>query len=222
MYQRWRDLTFLHWRCDAPSEIDALARRLPPGLVLDRCDGSAWLGITPFLLDGLRPPGVPPVPWLSRFPECNVRTYVRGRDGAPGIWFFSLECARLPAVVAARSLYGLPYRWARMRVRRRRGEAAYWSERAPACLHVRAVIGRPVEADPLLTFLTARFRLYAQLRGRLAYADIRHAPWPLASARVTDYSNTLAPSLGFALDGPPPLVHFSPGVHVRIGAPVII
>ncbi len=53
---------------------------------------SAWLGITPFRLTNLRLRGMPPLPWVSAFPELNVRTYAT-RDGRPGIWFFSLDAA---------------------------------------------------------------------------------------------------------------------------------
>src|SRR5436309_5532782 len=112
MHQQWRRLTFLHWRY--PAEL--VQARLPEGLTVDTMDDTAWLGLIPFLMVGVRPPGVPGMPWLSRFPETNVRTYVRGPDGKPGIWFFSLDAARLPAVLAGRVGYGLPYYWSEMSV----------------------------------------------------------------------------------------------------------
>jgi uncharacterized protein YqjF (DUF2071 family) len=49
-------------------------------------------------MEGVRAPLVPSVPWLSRFPEINVRTYVRDDQGRSGIWFLSLDAARLPAI----------------------------------------------------------------------------------------------------------------------------
>ncbi len=50
------------------------------------------------------------MPWVSRFCETNVRTYVRDSHGRAGIWFFSLDAARLGAVAAAvaRAAYHLP------------------------------------------------------------------------------------------------------------------
>lgn len=98
MFQRWDSLTFLHWRY--PPEV--ISPLLPRKLELDTFDGTAWVGLTPFVLTGLRPPGFPAIPWISRFPEMNVRTYVRGPDGERGIWFFSLEAARIAAVIGAR------------------------------------------------------------------------------------------------------------------------
>ena len=80
MVHWWDELTFLHWRYSA-AEVQAL---LPPGLEVETCDGSAWVGLVPFFLRvGL--PGVRPVPWVSEFAETNVRTYVRSPDGESGI-----------------------------------------------------------------------------------------------------------------------------------------
>ena len=54
---------------------DDVQRLLPEGLTVETYDGSAWVGLVPFFLRaGL--PRVPSIPWLSRFPETNVRTYV--------------------------------------------------------------------------------------------------------------------------------------------------
>src|SRR4029453_3268066 len=127
MFQNWLSLSFLHWRCNAQT----LTMRLPPGLELDTFDGAGWVGLTPFLLTGLRPPFLPPLPWLSRFPETNLRTYVRGPAG-PGIWFFSLDAASGAAVLGARLSYGLPYHWATMHVREARSRIEYTSDRKGA------------------------------------------------------------------------------------------
>ena len=59
-------------------------------------------------MTGVRLRGTPAVPWLSAFPELNVRTYVTcGRK--PGVWFFSLDASSALAVAAARAAYKLPY-----------------------------------------------------------------------------------------------------------------
>src|SRR5206468_7948820 len=90
-----------------------LRPHVPERLELEEYDGSAWLGITPFAVTGLRLRGVPPLPLLSSFSELNCRTYVRVGD-RPGIWFFSLDASSRAAVAAARSTYRLPYRHARI------------------------------------------------------------------------------------------------------------
>jgi uncharacterized protein YqjF (DUF2071 family) len=217
MFQGWECLTFLHWRYP-PAIIRPL---IPSQLVLDTCDGSAWIGLTPFLLTNLRPPFVPVLPWISRFPEMNVRTYVRNADGYPGIWFFTLEAGRLLAVIGARSFYRLPYRWAAMRVRDHRHTVEYESNRkignARARLSVRP--GDPVQARALEDFLTARFRLYTIFGKRLAFADIEHPPWPLQTAEVLRLEQNVIEQSGVPKANGHPLVHFSRRVDVRIGRP---
>src|SRR3954471_15582981 len=63
MGQTWDDLLFAHWRVP----VDALLGHVPDGLTLDVFDGSAWLGVTPFKLEGLRVRGLPPAPHVSSF-----------------------------------------------------------------------------------------------------------------------------------------------------------
>ena len=98
MRQTWRDLTFLHWPYD-PSLVRPL---VPAELELDLYDGAAWVGLVPFVITGLTHPRAPVLPWLSNFPETNVRTYVVDRKGRNGVWFFSLDAGRLAAVIGAR------------------------------------------------------------------------------------------------------------------------
>lgn len=38
--------------------------------------------------------------------------------------------------------------------------------------------GPALQTSPLAAFLTARFRLYTMLRGKLACADVELEPWP--------------------------------------------
>ncbi|QSB13127.1 DUF2071 domain-containing protein [Natronosporangium hydrolyticum] len=221
MRQHWRWLTFLHWRYPAET-VQAL---LPPGLRVQTYDGSAWVGLIPFLMDRVRLLGGPPLPGLSRFPETNVRTYVHGPDGRTGIWFCSLDAARLPAVVAARAAFGLPYYWAGMSVRRAGAVLSYrsrrrWPGRAGAGCELVAELGEevpPTEVTELDHFLTARFRLYSLFAGGLATADADHPPWTLRRARVRRLRENLLASAGLPEPGSDPLCHASAGVPVEIG-----
>jgi uncharacterized protein YqjF (DUF2071 family) len=88
MAQTWNDLLFAHW----PLPPALVAPLLPAGLPLDTFDGQAWIGVVPFHMSGIRLRFTPPLPWLSAFPELNVRTYVT-LDGKPGVFFFSLDAA---------------------------------------------------------------------------------------------------------------------------------
>jgi uncharacterized protein YqjF (DUF2071 family) len=222
MYQEWECLTFLHWRY----EPDAVRRLLPAGLELELFDGSAWVGLVPFRILRLKPPRAFALPWISHFPETNVRTYVRGPGGETGVWFFSLDAARLGAVIGARLFYGLPYYWANMNVQCANGIAEYASRRTggakPAHARIRVSAGPRIAAGELERFLTARFRLYAMLRGKLAFADIEHEPWPLHQARTEHLEQTLIEAAGLPIPQGEPLTHYSPAVHVRVGPPHVI
>lgn len=104
MGQTWWHLLFAHWAVP----VESLERFVPSQLPLDVRDGSAWVGVTPFMIRGLRLRGTPPIPGLSAFPEINVRTYVTV-GGKPGIYFLSLDADSASAVVSARRSYRLPY-----------------------------------------------------------------------------------------------------------------
>ena len=93
MYQSWGKLLFLHW----PVPGDLLRPLIPEPLAIDTFDGTAWVGITPFTMWGVRPVFSPSLPFLSESHEMNVRTYVH-LDGIPGIWFFSLDANNPVAV----------------------------------------------------------------------------------------------------------------------------
>jgi uncharacterized protein YqjF (DUF2071 family) len=221
MIHRWEMLTFIHH----PVEPQAVQRLLPDGLEVDTFEERAWVGLVPFAMK-IRVPPMPFVPWLSVFPETNVRTYVRGRDGRRGIWFFSLDVPRLGAVAAARGTYRLPYCWARMRLQRAGSEVSYRSARRwPAGAARTAIVVEvgealaPGEVTELEHFLTARWGLYTRLRGGIAYAPVEHPRWPLRRARPTDLRETMIAAAGLPSMTGDPLVHFSPGVEVRIGRP---
>ena len=50
-------------------------------------------------------------------------------DGREGLWFFSLDAARLEPVLVARSTYALPYMWSAMTVERDGPVIRYLSRR---------------------------------------------------------------------------------------------
>src|SRR5580693_1769927 len=124
MAQSWHDLLFAHWPVDA-RKLRAL---VPESLEIDQFEGQAWLAVVPFRMTGVRLRGTPAMPWLSSFPELNVRTYVT-LGGKPGVWFFSLDAGNPLAVAIARSWFHLPYFRAQMFCEERDGWIYYRSER---------------------------------------------------------------------------------------------
>jgi uncharacterized protein YqjF (DUF2071 family) len=216
MRQNWVDLTFLHWRY----AVEAVRPLVPRELELDLWDGAAWVGLVPFTITGLTAPEWPEAPWLSRFPETNVRTYVVDARGRRGVWFFSLDAARLAAVLGARAAYALPYYWARMRVeaegrRVRYRSARLLGPRASSAIEVRVgeAIATPSELE---VFLTARWRLFARRRGRLLAAEVEHPAWPLKRVEVLGLEETLLRAAGLPEARGELLAHFAARVDVKV------
>jgi hypothetical protein len=222
MRQRWERLTFLHWAFD-PADV---AKLLPDGLTPDLHDGMAWVGLVPFYMV-VATSGGRTAPWMSRFPETNVRTYVRDSDGHVGIWFFSLDAARFGAVAVARSTYRLPYYWSAMDVGGDDASIAYWCYRrwpgpGTASSRVRIAIGEPYQPNELTEFdhfLTARWILFSAAGSRYRMARACHDPWPLHRAEAAVVNDTLVRAAGLPVPQGEPLVHYSPGVDVAIGPP---
>jgi uncharacterized protein YqjF (DUF2071 family) len=69
--QKWCKLTFLHWRYPRST----IAAHVPAPLSVELFDGSAWLGITPFMLKGLC---LPSFPLTVRF---RLYSFIRGKRG---------------------------------------------------------------------------------------------------------------------------------------------
>ena len=206
----WHDLLFAHW----PMPPEILAPLIPAPLVLDTFDGQAWLGVVPFRMSRVRPLNLPLPGEAFAFAEVNVRTYARAPDGTAGVWFLSLDGQHRVGALAARAVFGVPYRYARVTATttddgwtrvasRRHGPVA-------AELEVRYRATGPVgfaERGSLEEFLTDRPSLFAVRGGRLWRGDVEHGPWPLSGAEATFGRTTITESLGLALpDGPPHLM----------------
>jgi uncharacterized protein len=213
MTQRWHELLFIH----LPLAPEALRPLLPSQLELDTFDGQAWVGIIPFWVSHTSLRWVPPPPLLSRFPEINVRTYVTLR-GSPGVYFFSLDAGNPLAVQGARTVFHLPYFFARMHIQHRQETIYYQSQRlgtqGPSPIY--DAMYRPngsvffAHHGTLEYWLTERYCLYTVTKKNQVYrVDIHHRPWPLQSAEQTSKRNTTASAQGISLPGPDPLLHYA-------------
>ncbi len=219
MRQNWGKLLFIHW----PIDVKLLRPLIPAQLTIDTFDGSAWIGVIPFTMWGIRASFLPPIPGTSAFHELNVRTYVT-LNGIPGVWFFSLDAANPLAVWAARRFYNLPYFNAEMSLDQTDKTIHYSSSRqdtrgAPAELKTTWVIGErlPLSSpDSLGFFLTERYCLYSKRDGELYRAQIHHQPWPLQEAELTAFSSTMIESQGLPSPQGGPLLHYSKEIGVDI------
>ena len=212
MTQTWNDLLFAHWRVDP----QMLRERVPASFELDLFDGEAWIGVVPFHMTNVAPRLVPALPWISAFPELNVRTYVTV-DRKPGVFFFSLDAGNSVAVGAAKTLLNLPYFTAKMDVRiGDDGKAQYESRRssqpgAEFSAWYRG-LGNPhvPVAGTLEYFLTERYCLYAVDRTYHAYRlEVHHPSWALERGEGEITLNTMTQASGIRLPAIAPLLHFS-------------
>ena len=220
--QRWCDLLFAHW----PIAAAKLRSFVPAALHIQEFDGSAWVGLVPFRMDGVMRRPLPDLPWISAFPEMNLRVYVE-LAGKPGVWFISLDAANPLAVWGARRLFHLPYHHASMSVRRIGERVAYRSHRSgtKASVAFEAVYwpaSQPYQAKPgtLEHFLTERYCLYAQAPGGILFrTEVHHAPWPLQQGGADVALNTVGASQNVIVDEVRPLLHFSRTLDVVVWPP---
>lgn len=221
MEQRWEKLLFLHW----PIEPNTIQPLIPAGLELDTFDQSAWIGITPFRLSGLRLHPMPPIPGTDTFNEINLRTYVH-HDGKPGIYFLSLDASALLPALAARVFYQLPYFSAdidftetdgnfRFEMKRRLNGTARFAAQWRQGIRLQAP-----DTDSLAFFLVERYCFFTAFEGTIHMTRAYHAPWILDEALVETCQSTLLSSAGLLEPVTSALAHFSEGVQVQIWPPV--
>jgi uncharacterized protein YqjF (DUF2071 family) len=215
LLQKWLTITFVHWPVE-PAVVQAL---LPPGLTVDTWEGQAWLTLAPFRMVDVGPPG-PAALRRVAFAETNFRTYVRAPSGRDGIYFFRIEAVSVLMTFGARVAAGIPYRLGDLSVVEQAGLVSYGGAlRDGSCsyrLDVRP--GQQLDPAPRDVWLTGRWRAYSWHLGRLLETPVPHEPWPLSSATIEGFNETLSASLGLQVARTDHVVHFSRGVRdVRLG-----
>lgn len=180
--QTWTNTLWAHW----PVPASELRAAVPDELEIEEHDGSAWLGFVFFRVQALRARGALPLPGISSFLQLNVRTYVRGPDSLPGVWFLSIDASSRLAALGIRRIYHVPAFHARMTL----DPVGGWLEAECARIGERGRVfsGRyratgeifHPEPDSLEWFLTERYRLFTE-DGR---AEIHHDRWPLRPAEA--------------------------------------
>ncbi|MFC4448970.1 YqjF family protein [Halorussus aquaticus] len=217
LHMGWRDVLFANWAAD-PSVV---APHVPDSVSLDTYDGRAWLSVVAFVNVDVRPRWLPAGTGI-RIPEVNLRTYVT-REGRPGVYFFNLDVSDPFTVLGARLTHLLPYYFASISVESRDDRVRFESRRRhPGARPARfdatyGPEGERFEAErgSLAEFLTERDRYYTESpRGRLRYADVHHAKWPLYDADATVEENSLFRANAFETPDADPICYYSPAVRV--------
>ena len=231
--QSWRDLLFAHW----PVPVEAVRPLVPAGLAVQEFDGTTWIAVVPFRMAGVMRRPLPDLPWVSAFPELNVRVYVEA-EGKPGVFFFSLDATNPLVVAVGRTLFHVPYRradiqmgwegeWLRYECVRRTTDDRRRTTAAAVTSGPSSVVFRgryrptsaPYAAAPgtLEHFLTERYCLYAVAPdGSLHRTEVHHRPWPLQRAEAVIEANTMTAAGGLPVSGPPALLHFARRIDVVV------
>ena len=170
------------------------------------------MGLVPFFMR-VHTPGDPRgAPWVSDFCETNVRTYAVNREGRAGIWFLSLDAARLGAVAVDPASFhsrttgppcgsaGRSLRSPGPAIRRSptRGQRRLPGPRT-ATSQVRVHIGTPYQPAELGDrdhFLTSGWVLFSVLAGRQFFARAEHQPWPLYRGEALTADDSLMTAAG--------------------------
>lgn len=216
----------MHWDYDR----EVVQAHLPEGLSVDTFDDRAYVSLIPFRMADAVPRFVPAIPWLSTFAETNVRTYVVDSAGNRAIWFFSLDCARLPIVLFARLALGFPYVWSSMSIEvdgdRRRYTTTHrrWPRRPAATTDIEIVVGDRIdEPSDLDVFLTARWGTVAQWpprRGRLRHHPVDHPEWDLHDARLVEpFADAAVTACGLPPPHGEPIVRWAEPLPAHFGRP---
>ena len=222
IHHRWTEVSFVHWSFPP----DLVRPMLPNGLEPDTFEGAAWVGLVPFHLD-IRPALLPALPWLSHLEEMNVRTYVRTGSGDTGVWFVSLDAARLLAVAIARSILGLNYCWSKMAFTRTGDIVSYsaarrWPGRTRPAGSLAIQIGERLDLERMSAldrYLTCRWAFFCKPGGALRMGWVDHESWPLRRGRALHVDTGLLTACGLPMPDGEPVVHHSDGVRVRMSKP---
>ena len=201
--QTWEHYFWAHWQVPV-AEMRPL---VPDELEIEEYDGNAWFSMVFFRVRALRARGGLPLPGISNFLQLNIRTYVRGPDGLPGVWFFTIDASSRLAALGVRRLYHVPAFHARMTLDLtsdwQEAECVRLGESGRVFSGRYRAAGESFHAEPgsLEWFLTERYRLFAHD----ARAEMHHDQWLLRPAEAEIELTSISP---FELRGEP-LCHLS-------------
>jgi uncharacterized protein YqjF (DUF2071 family) len=221
--QCWRDLTLVIW----PVQPDSVVHMFPPGTRPDVfADGLTYVALVPFLASSSRLGGLFAIPYVSAFPESNIRLHSIDNAGRHGLLFRSLETARLAVVPLTRIGLDIPYAWAKLKMVRSGDEVTYHSVRRWPRRGLRSRltlrVGEVVEPTPLELWLTARWGAHTCKAGRTWWVPVAHKPWLLRAAQIVELDDDLLDASEVRLAGERLRALFSPGVRTRFGRPAMV
>lgn len=105
---RWENLILISYRV----KPEQLASYMPPGLIPDTIDGSAFVSLVPFEFNDIRVKGFR-IPFHVNFPEINLRFYVKNSQDR-GVVFIREFVPNFLTPIVANSIYNENYQRVKM------------------------------------------------------------------------------------------------------------
>ena len=186
----WRKLIMAQYAVEPAT----LAPYLPEGVELDLFDGACFVSMVGFLFDDVRLKGMP-IPFHTRFPEVNLRFYVRRveRDGTVrrGVVFVREYVPKPAITIIANTIYEEPYATLPMRYAIRRTgdtlQAEYdWKHRGRwYSLGVQAAAqAEPIAPGSAEEFTTEHYWGFTKrTRGATSQYAVKHPSWVIYPVR---------------------------------------
>jgi uncharacterized protein YqjF (DUF2071 family) len=220
----WRDVVGVTFACDA----ERLAPYVPAGTQLDALEGAARVSLVAFEFHRTRVRGVP-IPGCIRFPEINLRFYVR-HEGERAVVFVRELVPVWAVATVARLRYDEPYTRVPMTSERRvDAEAGTLTVEhrfaKGSSLAVTAALDAVVpEAGSAAWWLTDHALGVGTRRdGRTVAYRVEHPTWALHEVRDTrldvDFAAVYGPEWAWLAEAAPSHVTLAAGSAVTVSPP---
>ena len=194
LLQNWERLSFMHWEVDKRK----LTKYLPSGLELDFFRGKTYVGVIPFFMKGVRPRWGFSLPFISSFPEFNIRIYVKHHN-ISGVYFITLDAQSFTSFLYANLFFKLPYMFSRGSVKTDKN-INYWKTNRLTGDHKLEGFcegyGDELKAGKgtIEEFFLERYYLFTQKNGRIYRGLVDHSPWKYRLARPRIIQNSFLES----------------------------
>ena len=199
----WRKLIMVQYEV-APAVLGPF---LPRGVELDLYQGRCFVSLVGFLFDRVRVKGIA-FPCHTRFPEVNLRFYVRPSDsavsGRRGVVFVNEFVPRRAIATVARRFYDEPYRAMPMGysiAADEQGLAVNYRWHLAGRKHVLAATAdatpQPMAKGSVEEFITEHYWGYTRRRdGSTSAYPVEHARWLVYPVRALSVSCDFATMYG--------------------------
>ena len=206
-YQEWNQTIFLHWKV----ETAWLRSLIPEELEIDTHMGESYLSLVAFNMDRIRPKYLPAVGFVSDFFEVNVRTYVKYKDRA-GVYFLSIEGSKKLACHIAKRISGLPYTYNPMERLTNQYSVGNNTSINKFSIEFEAIEMQNTKNATDL-WLTERYALFQDVKGKIRGFDIHHEEWPIQQLIINKLEINY-PQFNHIFEKKIDFCHYSPGVKV--------